>query len=306
MKVALLLAVLASLTGCETLKIVATSKIQPQAEPTDIGNLEIVTDARTEQPHWGAVPAGIVEACAPNAYPFAAAIWVPLVAKQVFDKAADSASNYVKKIQADSSKSLAFKTVVESSALSSASCIVVYRRPLEGQTENTAPLPSAVMVMKVQRLTNAFRLTPIYAMANNSISLTKCTSDCGSDEPKGKINLSVAISAMAPIRTPLEDVQLREFGTVALTVKNVPLRGDVYAREPKSANATGAPIGNPSGIIAIPAVDAPMQLSIGMTEQGDIAGDPDVALGEIQAVRATLSEGALAEIKAHYEREAAQ
>lgn len=311
MRALLCLLMLALLSGCETLKIAATAKIQPQAAPTDIGNLEIVTDAQIKNLNWGNIPDGIADACAPNANAFAAAVWVPLVAKLVFDKASDKASEYVKNVQAESSKSLAFKTVVDSSALSTAQCIVVYRRPLEDQPSGTVPRPSAIVVMKVQQLTNAVRLIPIYAMVKNSISLTKCAADCNTEWPKGNINLALAITAIAPIRTPLDDVLMREFGTVALTVKNVPLGGEAYTQEQKPVlgkqpKATANPIGNPSGIMGLPAINAPMQLSIGLTELGDIAGDPDVALGEIEAAHATLSEGALAEIRAHYERDAAR
>jgi hypothetical protein len=303
----LFLLVMVSLTGCETLKIASTSKIQPQAAPTDVGNLEIVIDASASPPHWGSVPQGITDACTPNIAPLAASIWVPLVAKLVFDVVANKASDYIKKVQSDSSKSMAFKTVVDSNTLSSALCFVAYRRPLDGQKPNTNPEPNAVVVMRVQQLTNAIRLVPIYAAAKNSISLTKCTSDCNAEHPKGKINIALAITAMAPIKTPLSDVHMREFGTIALTVKGVPLNGSTYtAQQGTPATATANPIGNPSGILGIPAVNAPMQLSVGMTELGDVAGDPDVALGEIQAAHATLSEGALAEIKAHYEREAAK
>ncbi len=311
MRALLCLLVLILLTGCETLKIVTTSKIQPQAAPTDIGNLEIITDADAENPNWGEVPRSISDACTQKAASFAAAIWAPLVAKLVFDGAANKASAYVKKVQSNSSKTLAFKTVVDSNTLSSAKCVVIYRRPLEEPSSGVVPKPSAVVVMKVQQLTNAIRLIPIYAHAENSISLTKCSSDCSTDQPQGKINIALAVTAMASIKTPLDDVQMREFGTVTMTVKDVPLRGEVYTKKKeresgKAPTATANPIGNPSGILGKPALNAPMQLSVGMTELGDIAGDPDVALGEIQAAHATLSEGALAEIKARYERAAAQ
>lgn len=318
MRQVLILITLCLLAGCETMKIVTATKLQPTAPNTDVGVLQIIKDASKQAPLWNAqeVDQGVVAACSapkPGQAEIAgasAAIWVPIVARVVMDAAGAAASRYVKKVKAQSSKSLSFKTVIKSSDLAKARCLIAYRGPAIAMSkdrssvhEGAVPKPSALVVMKVERESDSMRLVPIYAMVQNSISLTKCTAQCSIvGREKGKINMAVAITGTAVLKPSGNDIRLRDIGTATLTVKDIPLRGKVVADAP--SGGTGAPVGDRSAILAVPGNGVAVQLSVGMTEVGDIAGDPDVATGEILAATAALSEGALAEIKAHYAREA--
>lgn len=288
-----------TLTGCETIKIATTSKIQPAAPDTDVGIIQIV-DSSTTTPLWGNVPVEIKNECQKQGVvATSAAIWAPIVAKLVIDTVSSSASAYVREVKAQSTNSLSFKGVVGSKELRNGRCLVAYRGPtvdMIDQTVTTVGRPNAVVVMAIQHFGNdTFRLLPIYGAAENSISLTKCTGNCSGKNPaEGEINIAVAVSASAAISTALKDIQIRDLGTATLTVKKIPLRS--HRSEVKG-------LGVPSAILTLPADGVAVQLSVGMTEIGDVVGDPDIALGEIQAAIAALSEGALAEIKAHYEKE---
>lgn len=82
--------------------------------------------------------------------------------------------------------------------------------------------------MSIERKLNTMRFVPIYAMAKNSISLTKCTINCGErGSEEGKISISVAVTGTAVITPITNGITLRDLGTATLTVKNVPLRGKV-------------------------------------------------------------------------------
>ncbi|MDN5507543.1 MAG: hypothetical protein L0H10_27585 [Comamonas sp.] len=327
MRLAIILLALLPLAGCETMKILTATKLQPTAPKTDVGILQLVGDPDKQLLVWGdrAVNnGGVVEACKPVDPQIAAAsaaIWAPIAARVVIDAAGSAATRYVKKMKAQASKSLSFKAVVSSDHLATATCLIVYRGPtidMAGDGLNFAipkkkdgsddfskkpkPQPNALVVMRIERHIDSLRLVPIYAYAKNSISLTKCAGDCSLiGQEKGKISVSVAITGTAVVSPSGNDIKLRDIGTATLTVKDVPLGGDGTA----SKGGSGSPIGDRSAFLAVPANGTSVQLSVGMTESGDIAGDPDVAAAEILAATAALSEGSLAEIKAHYDREAA-
>ncbi|WP_300239754.1 hypothetical protein [Pseudomonas sp.] len=331
MRLGILLFALLPLTGCETVKILTTTKVEPSAPNTDVGILQLVGENQGNYPVWAVaseeknailVDKEVAAVCAPPQSMAAASaiIWVPIAARVVIDAAGKAAANYVNKIKILSSKSTSFKTVVTSQELADARCLIAYRGPAitlnadgsgvspikqkDGSELRPEPKPNVLVVMKVEKQLNTLRLVPIYAMAKNSISLTKCTGDCSlPGNEKGRINISVAITGTAVVTPGGNDITLRDIGTATLTVKNVQLGGKVVAI-PNGATLA-SPIGDRSAILAIPTNGVAIQLSVGMNETGDVSGDPDIASAEILAATAALSEGALAEIKAHYDRAAA-
>ncbi|WP_148051369.1 hypothetical protein [Pseudomonas protegens] len=314
MRRVLALIMMLSLGGCETLTIAMTKKIQPQADETDVGILQVLKAPKSEKPLWGGGAKDLETYCTPDgAHALAAAIWVPIAVNLAIKAGGAAASKYVKDVKERSSKSTKFRAFVDSSTLDGASCIVAYRGPdvpMNGQVGPDKSQPSAVVVMKVEHYGQAMRLVPIYAFAQNSISMTKCISDCSeSTKANGEINIAVAVTATAAVPNALQDIKLRELGTATVTVKKVPLRGQ-RIKKIKEKDSTGQlvdvvkPVGAPSDIIARPANGTGVQLTVVMSEIGDVAGDPDVAEAEIQAAVESLSVGAEAELKTHYEREA--
>ncbi|XVO83492.1 hypothetical protein ACQ9ZH_09380 [Pseudomonas chlororaphis] len=294
-----------SLSGCETIKIATTSKTPVDAEAKDAGLLQ-VTHPGTQHYLWGEnkpkPSQAVINECRKGPVAgLSAAIWVPIAAKIVMDKISEKASGYVKKIKAESSRSFPFKAVVQSDSIRNGSCLVLYRgEPVEmtGEEPNKAGKPSALVVLKIKSFgQNAYQLTPIYANVEKSISTTVCTAGCSKPSlAEGKINVAVAISASSPVTTALKDLEIKKLGIGTTTIRKLPLRTS-------SEDLRG--VGEPSALLALPSSGAYVELSVAMTELGNIGGDPDVALGEIQAATAALSEGTLAEIKAHYDRKAA-
>ncbi|MDH1107353.1 hypothetical protein N5C55_06590 [Pseudomonas otitidis] len=164
--------------------------------------------------------------------------------------------------------------------------------------------PSAVVILQVVKTVEpeggaskglsvafgdkGFYLKPIFARLNKTVSLTKCTTHCWDKaKAEGQVNLVVAISGSAA------DGSLKDLGTGTTTIKELKIRSQIE----DIANGVGAP----TSLIALPAANTPVQLSISLTDMGNVAGDPDIALGEVQAAMAALKEGAIAEVSAHYE-----
>lgn len=292
--------------GCETISIATTKKIEPQAPDTDVGILQVIESPTEQRPLWGNDAEWLNEYCTTDSTSkLTEAIWVPIVVNLAIKSAGKAANQYIKGIKEKSSKSTKFRTVIESQKLANAACLVVYRGPEIKSDERKSPAalePNAAMVMKVERIGHAVRLTPIYAIAKNSISMTKCANRCSTPEANGKISMSVAITAVAALPNTLRDVNLRDLGTATMTVKNLPLPG--ILPDPSQHPTPGAFIGAPSDIIAIPTPGVGVQLTVVMSEIGDTAGDPDIAEAEIQAAMESLSVGTEAELKAHYERKA--
>jgi len=297
-----------SLAGCETITIAMTEKIQPQPLGSDVGLLQIIENPRDQNPLWGNGGKDISGFCVGgDVHQLTEAIWVPIAVNLAIKAAGKATGKYVKGIKDKSSNSTKFRAFVDSEKLANAGCLVAYRGPellMKGQTAQEVKQPSAVVVMKVEHLGQAIRLVPIYASAKNSISMTKCASDCDKELPNGKINIAVAVTATAAVGNALREVNLRDLGTASVTVKQLPLRGKLIDKD-SNDKITGKPIGAPSDIIAVPEPGVGVQLAVVMSEIGDVAGDPDVAEAEIQAAVESLSVGAEAELKAHYEREAA-
>ncbi|WP_253748040.1 hypothetical protein [Stutzerimonas xanthomarina] len=313
-RVLALIIMMIPLVGCQTLTIAMTKKIEPQAAETDVGILQIIKDPKNEHPLWGAGASNLQSYCTTGgAHALAAAIWVPIAVNLSIKAGGSAASKYVKEIKEKSSKSTKFRAFVDSSTLEGAGCIIAYRGPdvaMKGQVGPDKSQPAAVVVMKIEHYGRAMRLVPVYAFAQNSISMTKCSKKCGSKgQASGHINIAVAVTATAAVPNALQDIKLQELGTATVTVKKVPLRGE-RIRIDKEKDTSGKevnmvkPVGSPSDIIARPENGIGVQLTVVMSEIGDVAGDPDVAEAEIQAAVESLSVGAEAELKAHYEREA--
>lgn len=302
MRLLMLLTLTVLLSGCETIKLALTSKIPASTEQNEVGLLEVPRQGSQAFPWGKAIPKVMADGCSQDeASQLTEAIWAPIAAKIVIDKISNTVSNYVKRAKAASSQSFAFRAVIQSDVIRNGSCLVLYRGALvhAGEDKPDTPAePSALVILKTKTYGhNAYQFTPIYAHVQKSISTTECTGNCSKpDQAVGKVNLAVAISASAPMMTVLKDLEIKQLGTATTTVKRL------FLREERKSTAG---IGQPSALLALPPKGVFIELSVAMTELGDIGGDPDVALGEIQAATAALSEGTLAEIKAHYDRKAA-
>ncbi|WP_191486801.1 hypothetical protein [Pseudomonas sp. FEN] len=280
MRAVVVLLVLIFLSGCQLAKIVTTSKIHPDVDEIkqQDGILAITEINNTRISGLPETVTNLCESGQPKA--FAAAIWVPIAAKVVVDVVTGAVTDYVKRIKSESSRSVTFKTVVMSGSLIEANCIALVR----GDEKN----PSAVVVLKVEVFgEKGFTLQPIFARLNRTVSLTKCTANCGDKtKSEGQVNMVVAVSGSAA------DGTLKDLGTGATTIRGLSIRA-------QTVNVTQG-VGAPTSLIALPAANIPVQLSVSMADMGNVAGDPDIALGEVQAAMAALKEGAVAEVSAHY------
>jgi hypothetical protein len=182
MRLIVLLFALLPLTGCETMKILTTTKIEPTAPKTDVGILQLVGGTQGIYPVWPTasddkssilVDSEVANVCAPPKAIAAAsaAIWAPIAARVVIDAAGKAAADYVKKIKARSSKSTAFKSVVTGKDLKAANCLIAYRGPsielhadgsgvsptgkdADGVDTRPEPKPNVLVVMKVEKQLN--------------------------------------------------------------------------------------------------------------------------------------------------------
>ncbi|WP_339446970.1 hypothetical protein [Pseudomonas sp. EA_5y_Pfl2_R50] len=295
MKVVIALSFLVLLSGCHFTQILSTPKIHPDSAEVKRQQARLGTTASSIR-HIPALPSDVARACAADTVPFVdAVIWAPIATKVIMDVVSNAMTDYVKRIKAESSRAVAFKTILMSNSLVSAKCIAMVR----GDESD----PSAVVVFQlvnslqvegvaeensqVRFSAKGFYLKPLFARLNRAISLTKCTDNCSDNtKAEGQVNLVVAVSATAASGS------LKDLGTGATTIKDMKIRSQKYD--------VAKGIGAPTSLFALPVNNAPVQLSVSMADMGNVGGDPDIALGEIQAVMAALKEGSVAEVGAHY------
>jgi hypothetical protein len=286
-----------TLAGCQFFEVLTTKKIEPQANPKDEVYLQLLVADNTDSPPW--LPKEITKTCAtPRQADLAPAIWAPIAGKLAFDLVVEKMSSYVKETKERSNKSYSVKGVFLSSTLRKTNCIVMYRGVIPaGEEERKNWNPSAAFVAQLEWAgPSAFVMKPLLVIAQNSVSLTKYPSnDSAADKGKGSISMSLAMAESAVVQDAAGVWHLRPLGTAAITVPDVPLHTPPKFIVPIDQRS--------SELLPAPDQDVAVQLSLAITESGNVVGDADAAQAEIKAIAAAIGPGLEAEITRHYKED---
>lgn len=297
MRLLMLFLLMGTLAGCQFFQVLATKKIEPQADPKDEVYLQLLVANNTDSPSW--LDKTVTTTCGKrkevNLTP---ATWAPIAGKLVFDLIVEKMGDYVKETNERSNKSYSVKGVFPSSKLRETNCIVVYRGVIPtGEKERMNWKPSAAFVAQFEWAgSSAFVMKPLLVVAQNSVSLTKYPSDeSGADKGKGTISMSLAMAESAVVQDAAGVWHLRQLGTAAITVSNVTLHPLPKILDPIDQRS--------SELLPAPDQDVAVQLSLAITESGNVVGDADAAQAEIKAIAAAIGPGLEAEITRHYKEE---
>ncbi|MHA6575982.1 hypothetical protein [Pseudomonas yamanorum] len=297
MRLLLLFLLMGTLAGCQFFQVLTTRKIEPQANSKDEVYIKLLETDNTDTPAW--LDTTIAKTCASQRKAdLVPAIWAPIAGKLAFDIVVEKMGSYVKDTNDRSNKSYSVKGVFHSSTLRNTNCIVVYRGVIP-KDENTKKSwkPSAAFVAQLEWAgPSAFVMKPLLVIAQNSVSLTKYSSDeSAANKGKGTISMSLAMAESAVVKDAAGVWHLRQLGTAAVTVRNVTLHA-----LPKFIDLIDQ---RSSELLPAPDQDVAIQLSFAITESGNVVGDADAAQAEIKAIAAAIGPGLEAEITRRYKED---
>jgi len=314
MRVACILVAVIFFTGCQTIKIATTKKIQPvdgdkgvieylsypyKIEMTGVPS-SYLSEVQTlctypDSPPRIQKPAGAL----------GAEIWVPVVAKFAFDAGADWLSDYLARVKKKSTGNYNGRLKIRTEDFLPGRCLMVGRLADSAESGLKKELDSLVIIklFKEKDDDEVVYLRPVFAWAKNSVALTKCAKNCAAtdSEKAGKIGISVAvvISGVVPDATSVP--QTRVLATGVVSFPEVELGGD---------GALG--IGN-NPVLKEPLPDSEimpaqysgknLQISVSVTETGNIAGDFDKATAETAALKGAFGPAVEAQVSKRYEGE---
>ncbi|MFJ7106762.1 hypothetical protein ACIQU2_03860 [Pseudomonas sp. NPDC098740] len=309
MRIACALIAVVLLTGCQTIKIAATKKIQPVSG--DKGVIEYLSSpyeiSKTKVP--SSYLAAAEKLCtyrdAPDrptkpAGAFGVEIWAPVIAKLAFDAGADWLADYVARIKKKSSSNYSARLKINADNFLPGRCLMIGRFADEPSFKKELDSLVIVKIHKEKDDDEVIYLRPVFAWAKNSIALTKCTKNCAAtnSEKNGSIGISVAIVVFGVVPDATSVPQTRQFATGVVSFPEVELGGD------------GTLIGNnplvkesPPDSELMPAhySGKNLQISVSVTEAGNIAGDFDKAAAETAAIKGALGPAVEAQVSKRYE-----
>lgn len=320
MRHATILIAAALLSGCQTLKIALTNKIEP--EGSDKGFAVFINNPKKISVF--PIPAehkqSVALACGDKFTPFfGAVLWVPVVSKLAFDLGVDQFANYVEGIKKRSSAKYSARAEVSVSNFVADRCIVAGR--VKNKNDGELEYESLVVVKLFQSSASAesISLRPVYAWARNSIALTKCEDKCfgKSQNREGKIGISMAVvvSGVVPDLTSVNEV--RRYGSAAVSFPEIPLSGKGVFIDAGRQNANevggGAAMVEELGMVQVSPIESEIMpakfpgsqinLAIAVTETGTIGGDFDRAASEIEALKEALGPTLEAQVTKRYQDE---
>lgn len=294
------------LSGCQTLKIATTQKIEPEGSDKGFAALLNNPDKISIFPIPAEHKQSVAGACGVKPSPlFNAVLWVPVVAKLAFNLGANQFAHYVEGIKKRSSADYSARAEADVDDFVADRCIVAGR--VKERDDGTLDYESLVVVKLFQSSVSAesISLRPVYAWAKNSIALTKCEDNCFSKNQnrQGKIGISMAviISGVTPDSTSVNEI--RRYGSAAVSFPEVPLSGrGVLIEEPKFMGFVQvSPID--SEIMPAKLPGSQLHLSVAVTETGTIGGDFDRAASEIEALKEALGPALEAQVTRRYKDE---
>lgn len=294
------------LSGCDTLKIATTSKIEP--EGSDKGFVAFINNPG--QISVFPIPAehkqSVAVACGAKYSPqFSAVLWVPVIAKLAFDLGADQFANYIDGIKKRSSADYSAKVEINVTDYIADRCVIAGR--VKEKDGGTLEYESLIVTKLFRSSVNSESvvLRPVYAWAKNSIALTKCEENCFSKNQirHGKIGISlgVVVSGVVPNSTSVNEV--RRYGSAVVSFPEVPLNGFGVLME--APNFMGIVQSSPIDSEIMPAKlpGSKLQLSVTVTETGTIGGNFNRAASEIEALKGALGPAFEAQVTKRYKDE---
>lgn len=311
MRAACLLVAVVAISGCQTMKIATTQKIQP--EGGDKGIVEYLSDPYDIR-KMGVQSAHLAEVqqkCTFTGAPartkeqqrlFDAAIWVPAVAKLAFDAGAAWLADYVDRIKKKSTNTYSARLKIDTAEFKPGRCLVIGRLSEKDESGLSKKLDSLVVVKIHQEKVGdeAIYLRPIFAWAQNSVALTKCASNCmGENSLKhGRIGISTAIVISGVVPDSASVYQTRQLATGVVSFPEVDLGGggtlvggDNFFSNEYSLD---------SDLMPAKYSGKNLQVSVSVTESGNIAGDFDKAAAEIAAIKGALGPAVEAQVTTRF------
>jgi hypothetical protein len=294
------------LCGCQTLKIAATPKIEP--EGSDMGFVAFLNnpDKITKFPIPAEHEQSVAAACGVKYSPLLnAVLWVPVVAKLVFDLGADQFVDYIEGIKKRSSADYNARLEASVSDFVADRCVVAGR--VKERDDGTLEYESLVVAKLFQSTGNSESvvLRPVYALAKNSIALTKCDENCfGKNQSRqGKIGISIAIVVNGVTLDSTSVNEVRRYGSAVVSFPEIPLNGSgILIDEPISMGIVQvSPID--SEIMPAKLPGSKLQLSVTVTETGTVGGNFDRAASEIEALKGALGPAIEAQVTTRYKDE---
>lgn len=306
-----LLALVALLSGCQAIKIATTKKIDPEGNgegyalyiirPDNIRDVKILggSEYRTR----------VYKACGfdedegvPKSLDMA--IWGPVAAKLIFDLGADKLASYVDGVKKSSSAVYRTRLHTKVSDFDNAQCIAVVRTP----KDNVSGYDSLVVLKfyKTDIDDEVVKLRPVFAWARNSVALTKCEGDCNSENAakEGDIAISAAVVISGVSRGSTSVMQIRQFAVGTVSFPKVPLGGNgVFITEPLAEDKSLLDAATDSEIMPATYVGKNLQISVAITETGNVLGDFDRAAAEIAAIKGALGPAVEAQVTERYKDE---
>lgn len=312
MRAACILIAAIFLTGCQTIKIAATKKIQPVggdtgvieylSYPYEIENTGIPSSYLSEvqtlctypgSPHRTTKPKGV----------FGAEIWVPVVAKFAFDSGADWLSDYLARVKKKSAGNYNGRLKMKAKDFLPGRCLMIGRLADKADSGLNKKLDSIVVIkiLKEKDDDDVIYLRPVFAWARNSVALTKCAKKCSAadSEKVGKIGISAAvvISGVVPDATFVP--QARVLATGVVSFPDVELGGDgAFGAGDNPILKESLP---DSEIMPAQYLGKNLQISVSVTETGNIAGDFDRASAEAAALKGAFGPAIEAQVSKTYE-----
>lgn len=298
MKTGVVLLAAALLCGCQTAKIALTPKIQPTASGKGI--VELVTNPQllTQMDVPSPLMSQVVQAC-PDVQRrdsngqklFDASIWIPVMVKLAFDTGSDWLASYVARVKKQSTHTYNARVVVDRDYFIKGGCLVVGR--FSKKEPNKLSAITVLSAEKSNPLASELSLKPIFSWVNESIALTKCTDRCypNGTEKEGAVGVSVAVVVTGIVPDESGVPQARQLATGSVSYPSVKI-GSVGILNDGSLQDSEI----------MPATYPPkrLQLSVSVTEVGNIGGDFDKAAAEIAAVKSALGPAVQAQQAAKY------
>lgn len=294
------------LSGCQTLKIAATPKIEPEGSDKGFAAFINYPDEILLFPIPAEHKQSVAVACGVEYSPqFSAVLWAPVIAKLAFDLGADQFASYVKDIKKRSSADYRARVEINVADFVADRCVVAGR--VKEKDDGTLEYESLIVAKLFQSSlgVESIVLRPVYAWAKNSIALTKCEENCFSQNQirNGKVGVSLAVvvSGVAPDSNFVNEV--RRYGSAVVSFPEVPLNGlGVLIEPPKFMGIVqSSPID--SEIMPAKLPGSKLQLSVTVTETGTIGGSFDRAASEIEALKGALGPALEAQVKNRYKDE---
>ncbi|EJD6310097.1 hypothetical protein [Raoultella ornithinolytica] len=290
-----------ALSGCNSMGIILGPKVEPstdtaektvaypfeQKAPAIFGTGydqslcgKLTTSSSTPPPGASSIP--VVAAAALNA-----------IGGVVIDTTVQAANDKVKEIEGRASKSWTGDWITTVDAMRKTDCIALIRYTAKISANGRVPsitqddVQMAILLRVMPFGSNAFQLSPIYALSRKSLALTKCESNC-SGNAQGHVSISIALTQTFQKPTG----EITEGGNTTLSIGSVPVseKGTLYQVPINNWSIGNALTSSPSATKPVSYVGRGPEnvyVKFAVTENGTLSGQ-DHAQAEMKALGEAL------------------